>query len=71
MEDLRELGVEMSGIVEAEAGDGCGGCSSSSSIISSISIDLSRHVSFFFFSSFGCGEGVCVSVSVSEGGEFK
>lgn len=52
VEDLRELGVEMSRVVEAEAGDGCGGCCSSSSsiIINSCSrIDLSGHVSLFLF----------------------
>lgn len=37
MEDLRVLGLEMSRVVEAEAGDGCGGCGSSSSIINSCS----------------------------------
>lgn len=74
MEDLRVLGLEMSRVVEAEAGDGCGGCGSSSIIINSCSsIDLSRHVSLFsfLFFSFGCWVGVCVSVSVSEGGSFK
>lgn len=50
MEDLRVLGVEMSRVVEAEAGDGCGGCGRSSSIINSCSsIDLSGHVSLFSF----------------------
>lgn len=71
MEDLRVLGLEMSRVVEAEAGDGCGGCcSSSSSIIinSCSSIELSGHVSLFSFLPFGCGVGVCVSVSVSERG---
>lgn len=49
VEDLRVLGVEMSRVVEAEAGDGCGGCGSSSVINSCSSIDLSGHVSLFSF----------------------
>lgn len=69
MEDLRVLGVEMSRVVEAEAGDGCGGCGSSSIIITNCSsIDLSGHVSLFSFLFFwilgGC---LCVGIGIGRG----
>lgn len=71
VEDLRELGVEMSGIVEAEAGDGCGGCSSSSSSIfinSCSSIELSRHVSLFYFLPLAVGRAFLCRYRYRKGG---
>lgn len=68
VEDLRVLGVEMSGVVEAEAGDGCGGCGSISIINSRSSIDLSRHVSPFSFLSFWLlGGRLCVGIGIGRG----
>lgn len=68
MEDLRVLGVEMSGIVEAEAGDGCGGCGSSSIVNSCSSIDLSGHVSLFSFLFFWLfGGRLCVGIGIGRG----
>lgn len=68
VEDLRVLGLEMSRVVEAEAGDGCGGCGSSIIINSCSSIDLSGHVSLFSFLFFwllgGC---LCVGIGIGRG----
>lgn len=68
VEDLRELGVEMSGIVKAEAGDGCGGCGSSIIINSCSSIDLSGHVSLFSFLPLAVGRAFLCRYRYRKGG---